>query len=122
MGNSSLSQSLERGVVENLTVLSDQTAVPVIRVFAEADVGQYDTGVPQAPDLLDGLLDDSFIVGSLGTDGILLDRDPEQEHTTQASLFGLSDDRRERLEGPTEHTRHGRNFCGLVFDFGHEDR
>jgi hypothetical protein len=81
-------EQLERRVVVHLVAL-EHAAVAVRGVFAETDIRQQHKARARLAERPQRTLDDAIVVPGAGTLGVLLVRDPEQQHRAHAQLRRL---------------------------------
>ena len=95
--------------------------MPVIRVLAQADVGDDHPVESLVPELADRTLDDAVLRRSLGAAASFSSGDAEEENgPTPASP--ASSAIRQPIHRPTAYAGHGWDLGGLVLHLGDEQR
>ena len=116
-----LGVALERGVVVDPAVGSDDAAVAVVGVLVEAQVGhQHDLAAEAVTQIGEGELHDAVGVGRARADGVLPVGDAEQDEAGDAEVDELGDLLHERVAGVLDDARQRGDGLGGVDALPHE--
>ncbi len=114
MGEGGLGQDLESGIIIN-GITDQATAVSVVSVFAEADIGHYREFRGLVFQLLDSSLNDAILGMGTGAHGILLLRQTEEDDGIHPKLQTFLCLVCQLVHTHPEDTGHGGDFFPFVF-------
>ncbi len=122
MGEGDAGQELERLVVQQVPVLVQHAAVAVIRVLAEADVGDDDEIRARVLEAADRLLDDAVLREALEAQRVLRRRDSEEQHCLETEGSELRSLLRQHVARQLVDPWHGRHGPTYAVSRNHEAR
>ncbi len=112
----------ERLVVQDVALGVEQPAVAVIRVLAEADVGQHDELRARCLQGSDRLLDHAVLGMALGAELVLLGGDAEEKHGLDAESVELARLGGKGVDGELRNPGHRRDRLAHALARADEER
>src|SRR5262249_55611421 len=103
--------------------IMQQTAMAVVRVFAEALIRKkQDLVAKRAPERSQGLLDDAVVIQGAPTGGVFTFWDAEQDERPQAQLAGFADVIYKTIDTQLKIARHRGNLLADIAARSNEER
>ena len=114
VGDSNILQNRQRLIVENVSVIIQNTAVAMVGIFAQAHVGDDDDVAVRRFDRPNRLLDDAIGREIFCPHAVFLIRDTEKEDGRDVQPTDFINLTRQLVNGQPVLTRHGANFTACI--------